>query len=133
MKKKKNSDTINLMGKEIKIEKSFDKVFCNISTGTRASQTFSPYKDIDIKFNDVFYNFKVLESGSVIFTKEKNSDKYYVTAFGSMFSALKEQDSVVSKKTKRVEEIEKEINILLEERNEILKSLGKCDSRPITF
>lgn len=131
--KKQEQETITLMGRTMKVEKTFDKVFCNVPTGTRANQIFHPYKHIDVKFNDVFYNFKVLESGSVVFTKEKDSDKYYVNAFGAMFSALKENDSKTEEKVARVKEIEKEVSKLLTERNEILKSIGQCDDRQIKF
>jgi hypothetical protein len=69
----------------------------------------------------------------IVFTKEKDSDQYYVNAFGAMFSALKENDSKTEGKVARVKEIEKEVSKLLTERNKILKSIGQCDDRQIKF
>lgn len=131
--KKQEPEAIMLMGKAIKVEKSFPKVFCSIPTGTRGSNTAHPYNTIEVKFNDVFYDFKLLESGSVIYKQKEKDKNYFVSAFGIMFSPVKEKDPKTDKKIKRVKEIESEVSKLLTERNKILKSLGKCDDRVINF
>lgn len=75
---------INIMGDDMRVIKSFDKAVCK--HGTTGGLTAEPYNMVDIDYEQVVYDFNVLESSSVVFKLNPEDEHYYVTMFGSMFS-----------------------------------------------
>lgn len=108
--------TVNFFDKEIGITKEFDLAVCVIETrGTNLND----YSTIEIELGQKVYNFKILESGSVIFTLSQDSEDYIVTMFPQKFGFPTEMQLT------EIKELEKTVKESLNKINEIYNSIQR--------
>lgn len=81
--------TIHLLDMKFTIEKEFEMAVCIWETWASNTET---YERVDIAFGQRVHNVKILNTGSIIFTIEPESNVYMVTTFPQMFGLPTEED-----------------------------------------
>lgn len=102
--------TINLLDKEMSIEKEYEMAVCVWET---KASNLANYEDVEIKLGQKVYNVKILESGSIIFTDSPESKTFLVTMFPQMFGfpsdeqliEIKQLEDIISKSRNTINEI----------------------------
>lgn len=106
--------TITLLDDEISIEKEYEMAVCVYET---TGQNFTNFEDVPIKLGQKVFGVKILETGSIIFKLEPDSESYIVTMFPQMFGfpteeqmiEVKNLEETISKSQYRINEIYKSI------------------------
>lgn len=102
--------TITLLNNEITIEKEYEMAVCVWET---TGQNLTNFEDVTIKLGQKVFDIKILESGSIIFKQEPDSESYIVTMFPQMFGfptdeqmiEVKNLEETISKSQDRINEI----------------------------
>lgn len=102
--------TITLLNNEITIEKEYEMAVCVWET---TGQNLTNFQDVPIKLGQKVFDIKILESGSIIFKQEPDSEGYIITMFPQMFGfptdeqmiEVKNLEETISKSQDRINEI----------------------------
>lgn len=93
--------TINLLDTVHIIINEFESAVCIMIHGINAYNV-NKLENVEINFGQQIFNLKLLESGSVIFTINENSEDYIVVTSINMFGVLSKQNIKEIKRLKKV-------------------------------